>query len=137
MLVRLLPDARQGFSEGQHAVVLDRVANLSPPLVIAILLSSAGVAAGRLDMPSGARADPDVGPGWWDDQALDALQRLLIPDGLPMGIQVGNRLARPPAANSRAQVRYVAEAGGTSGLSWIGELGRIDGRRRLPGLRQA
>src|SRR5437867_5181796 len=60
--VRLLADLWQGRCEGQHPVVLDRIADLAPARVIAILLAPSSITPGRLEMAPRVGADPDFGP---------------------------------------------------------------------------
>jgi hypothetical protein len=75
---RALADRRQHFREGEHAVVLGRVALGGPIGVIAILLSSRGVAAGGLQMRARVNRDPHVGPRRRQHQRADPRERLAI-----------------------------------------------------------
>src|SRR6184192_1993917 len=52
--VGVLADLWQGGGEGQHPVVLDRVADLAPARVIAILLAPPSITPGRLEMARGS-----------------------------------------------------------------------------------
>src|SRR2546429_4045199 len=61
--VGVFADFRQRLGEGEHAVVLDGVADLAPAGGVAILLAPARVAPGRLEVAPGVGPDPDIGPG--------------------------------------------------------------------------
>src|SRR5256886_11878847 len=61
--VGMFADLRQRLGEGEHAVVLDGVADLAPARVVAILLAPARVAPGRLQVATGAGTDPATGAG--------------------------------------------------------------------------
>ena len=56
---------RSGIEPGEidHAVVLVGIPRLPPLGVVPVLLASPGVASRGLDVASGVRADPYVGPG--------------------------------------------------------------------------
>ena len=58
----------------------------------------------RLDVP--ARADPHVGPRRWDDEVLDALQRLVIGDRASFGLVMGEPF--PAAHRTHARAAYRA-----------------------------
>ncbi len=65
---RARANARQGLSERDQAAVFHFVAHLSPSRVITILLASARIAAGRLQVAVRIRADPNVRPRRGDDE---------------------------------------------------------------------
>ena len=67
-----LPDLRQDFAEFQHAAELRLVARLAVQGVVAVLLASAVVARGGLDMAFGIGTDPHVGPGRRNRERFDA-----------------------------------------------------------------
>jgi len=131
-----LSDLWQDLGEGEHAVVLDRVAHFAPASVVAVLLPAAGVTAGRLQMTAGVGADPDVGPGRRDRQPLDPADDLLVTDQAAVTTEITEGLAGALPADSRAEVGDVAKPGGPRRLHRVSELGRIERARRLPGLRQ-
>jgi hypothetical protein len=66
-----LSDGRQGGPEVLDPVVLVLVPLLAPPIVVPVLTASGRTGADGLDVPSRVGADPDVLPGWRDDQGLD------------------------------------------------------------------
>lgn len=68
-------NARQGAGESGEPRIFRLVAHLAPARVIAILLASSRVAAGRLDMALRARADPHLLPGRRDGEAANSLER--------------------------------------------------------------
>ena len=72
VLVDALADGGECGAEVEHVFVLGLVADFAPARVVAGLLATAGVAAGGLQVAVGEGADPDVDPGGWDDQGLDA-----------------------------------------------------------------
>ena len=59
------PDSRKGLREGDHVFVLDALAQLAKPWMIAVLLSALGIPAGSLKVTIGKRTDPNVSPGRW------------------------------------------------------------------------
>ena len=111
-------------------VVLRRVAGLAPARVIAVLLAAAGIAARRLDVAVGARADPHVGPGGRDCEAADPLERGGVGDPGSVGRHVAEPLAPAPAADPRIIVVHVPKAGLARGA---GRVRRRIGRRRWGG----
>ena len=93
-----------------------------PARVVAVLLATARVAAGGLDVAVRVRADPDVGPGRRDRERLDLLDasprsRIVAPSGsryekprparrrvMPAGrpVSSGGRRGGPPARRRRS-----------------------------------
>src|SRR5262249_38995362 len=95
------------------------VPDLLPALVVAVLLAPAGVAAGRLDVPIGARPDPDLAPGRGDGEGADTRQRLGFSDRAPAAVHGAEALACSATANADPLVPHVAEprqAGGGLGV---------------------
>ena len=115
IVVDLLADAGEGLAEEGHALVLGFVAGFAPAWVVAALLASAGVAAGGLEVAVGVGADPDVGPGGRDDEALNAAEDFGIADGFAVRIDVAEGGAGALAADAGAGVGDVAEACGFGG----------------------
>ena len=64
---------RQRGGEVEHLVELLAVAVLAPFLVVEVLLAPGVVDPGRLDVPVGLRADPDLLPRRGDRQRADPL----------------------------------------------------------------
>src|SRR5205807_9351804 len=81
-------DERQHLTERVHAMVLRRVADLAPAIMVPVLLATTGVAAGRLKVPVRKRTDPDVAPGRRDGQPADPPQGVAITDPVPRGVLV-------------------------------------------------
>ena len=69
---------RQSFAECRHALELGAVAEQPPLRMVAILLSAACVASGRLQVPVRLAADPDVFVSGRDRKARDALELGLV-----------------------------------------------------------
>ncbi len=78
-------DARQGLAKSDQAREFALVACFAPAGMIAILLAAAIVAPGGLQMAARVGADPDVGPGGWNHQRADALERRGIADLFAVG----------------------------------------------------
>src|SRR5438132_5061173 len=93
--VGLFADLRQRLGEGEHAVVLDRVTDLAPTKVVAILLSPARVASCRLEMAARVGTDPDVRPGGRDGQTPDPADGLRVADPAAVAGRVGEPLPHP------------------------------------------
>jgi hypothetical protein len=66
------PNSRQRLGEGQHPVELRLIANLAPARMVPVLLASARVAAGRLEMPVLIGRNPDVGIGRRDSELANS-----------------------------------------------------------------
>ena len=66
-------ELRQRRAEVGEAVELRAVTDLAPPRVVPVLLAAAGVPARRLQVPSRIRADPHIGPGRRNGEAVDPL----------------------------------------------------------------
>ena len=98
---------RQRPAEDQHVPVFRLAAHLAPPArVITVLLASARVAAGGLDVAARIGRDPDLDPGGRYHQGSDPLQRRSIVDPAILGIAVDKALARSPPRDSRSTVGY-------------------------------
>jgi len=75
-LVRVLqtrPELGQDVAEGNHPVVLGRIAHGTPAGMIPVLFPSSGVASRGLQVPVWARTDPDVRPCWWDSKGFNTV----------------------------------------------------------------
>src|SRR6266566_6630804 len=133
--VRVFTDLRQRLGKGEHAVVLDRVADLAPARVVAILLSPARVTSGRLEVAAPVGTDPDVGPGGRYGEALDPADGLLVADGAAVAIQVGEPLPHSLPPDSRRLVGHVAQPRGLGRRDRVDQLRRIGRRAPMPGFR--
>src|SRR6266404_3617192 len=71
-------DLRQRFAETNYAVVFVFVANLAPALVVNVLLATARVATGRLDVTVRQRRNPNLSPRRRNRESLDSEKSLLI-----------------------------------------------------------
>ena len=87
--------SRQSLTEFDHARKLAVVTRLTPARVVSILLASPRVAAGRLQMPSRLRANPDVGVSRRNRQHPDAIEHAFRMDRSP----VRSDIAKAPAAS--------------------------------------
>ena len=65
----------QDFREGEDTLELCFIAALRPSGVIAVLFSSAMIAARRLDVTLRAGANPDIGPRGRDGKRADTVER--------------------------------------------------------------
>jgi hypothetical protein len=72
------PQCRQRGSELDHAPVLRLVAHSTPARMVTVLLASARIAAGGLQVSERVRTDPDVAPGRRDRERFDAVQLALV-----------------------------------------------------------
>src|SRR5581483_3686058 len=113
-------DARQRLAEGGHSVVLGGVARLAPARMISVLLPSARVAPGGLEVPLGVGADPHVRPGGRDGEAPDAGEGLAILDGAAARVDVGEAFPCAAAPEARLRVGDVAEARLVRGIRGLG-----------------
>jgi hypothetical protein len=87
------------------------VADLAPPLMVAVLLAAARVATGGLQMPVGDRTDPDVAPRRRNHKQPNALERSFVTHFPTVGIDEAEAVARSLAANPRVVVADVSEMG--------------------------
>ena len=85
---------RQGAGEGRQAFELAFRGIATPAVVVAVLFAAFHVPARGLDVPRGARADTDIGPGRRDGEGADAVQHLVVADEPPPRIVVDEALAR-------------------------------------------
>src|SRR5207253_684010 len=102
---------RQHLAEFEHAAELRAVARLAIVGVIAVLLASGRVRAGRLDVAVGIRADPHLGPRRRNGEAVQALSRCRVLDALAIGRVVGPDGAGALAPDAADAVGDVAQAG--------------------------
>src|SRR5256885_16013525 len=107
--VGVFADLRQRLGEGEHAVVLDGVADLAPARVVAILLAPARVAPGRLQVATGVGTDPDIAPGGRNGEALDSADGLRGSDGAAAAIEGGEPPPHPPPPGFRRFVGHAAQ----------------------------
>ena len=124
--------ARRGCRAAPRAKSIMRsyfvgVAHLAPARVVAVLLAPLGVAAGRLEVAVGVRADPDVRPGRRDREGADARQRRLVAHRLPVRHPVGEARAGTPARDARPLVGDVAQPRLGRRLLGIDDAGRGGG----------
>src|SRR5262249_49745892 len=108
-------DTRKRAAEFEHPIEFRRVAKHAPLWVIAVLLSAARIAACRLKMAVGVRADPHIAIGWRDNQFPDALDDPRIRDAPPARVAVNEMLAAQDAAEAWLAVAGVAQPCDVSG----------------------
>ena len=72
MLAKLGADGRKSLGEFHHMFVFRALANFTKTRMVAVLLAALGIATRGLDVPIRRRADPNVSPGEWDGERLDA-----------------------------------------------------------------
>src|SRR5690606_31908579 len=102
------PKPRQRPGERGQAVVLGRVAALTPARVVDVLLTPARAAPCGLDVAGGTGADPDLSPCRRDHQSIDALARALILDQVATRVVVAEP---PPPAAPRPAGAVIAAVG--------------------------
>src|SRR6187401_3714027 len=100
------------LGESQHAIVLGAIAQLAPVQVVAILLSTARVAPGRLQMAIGVPADPDIGVGRWNRELTDARQNPVIANPRAARVEVLELGPAALAPKSRLAVADVYQSWG-------------------------
>jgi hypothetical protein len=79
--------------------------------MITVLLASASIAPGRLEVAVGRRTNPDVGVGRRDGKTIETKDASLVANLFPPGVEVGEFLAAAAAGISRAFVADVTQAG--------------------------
>src|SRR5690606_16724834 len=86
------------------------VSRLAPLGVIAILLSPASIAPGRLQMSARFRTDPYVGICRRDREAANAFERASMMNGLAIRPEIPKSLAGARASNPRLGIRHVEQS---------------------------
>src|SRR5438552_6280639 len=102
-------DPWEGFREVDQSVIFRLVADLSPALVIAVLLSAPSIAPGGLDVTDRARRDPHIGPRRRDRESSDSFELALVADRDAVAVGVDEPAPVPPAANAGLVVVRVAQ----------------------------
>jgi hypothetical protein len=97
-------NAWQNPSEAEHPSELVLVAHLAPARVVAVLLASSRIAAGRLQVAARTRGDPDVLPRRRDGERPDAVERVGVAHHPTLGIGVDESLALARAPYPRLDV---------------------------------
>src|SRR5262249_46182823 len=115
--VGTMPDLGQRLRERDQASVLHLVAHFAPQPVVAVLLASARVAAGRLQMTARVWTDPDVLPRRRNHQRADALQLRRSANEAAVGGDIAHARLRADALDAwRAAIVHVTESGDLRGL---------------------
>src|SRR5215472_117048 len=78
--------------------------------MVAVLLAATCVPAGRLQVSSPIRADPDVLVGWRNCESRDPLELGLVRHWLSVREKIDEGIALPDAANARRSIGHVNEA---------------------------
>jgi hypothetical protein len=131
-------DAGQRAAEPPQVFELLAVPPLAEPGVIEVLLSPAGIASGGLQVPVTMRTDPNVLPGGWNDELLNAGQHAGRADRLTARVHVLKRLARADAADAKLlvadihQSRLAANRDGQGGGMTVDHSGQSQANR-MPG----
>src|SRR5262249_7439673 len=111
ILLKMRTELWQGFAEGNHPVVLGRIAHGAPACMIPVLLPSSGVASSGLHVPVWSRTDPDVSPCRWDSKGLHTAQHCGITYGSPVNVTITKTAASALAPDTWLGIRHVAQPG--------------------------
>ncbi|MNR34656.1 hypothetical protein D3C85_1524460 [compost metagenome] len=84
----MLTQFRQDPAEIPKAPVFVGIPHLPPARVIAVLLASAGIPAGGLQMPTWIGADPYIGVGRRHRQRVEALDLIRVGHALPCRVEI-------------------------------------------------
>src|ERR1051325_72412 len=106
------PQPRKRPADGGHPPILRLVSRVPPPVVVAVLLPSPGVAAGGLEVAVGNGADPDVRPCGRNGQGADPGERFRRPDPATARTEVYEAVALPFAPDAGRRIADVAQTGG-------------------------
>src|SRR5581483_4557300 len=120
-----LADLRKDLAELEHAAELRPVARVAVQRVIAVLLASARVARGDLDVALRVRADPHLGPRRRHHERREALELLALGDALAVGPAIAPARARALAADPGDAVADVGQPRARRGLAVL-----VDARRQ-------
>src|SRR5262249_31079895 len=91
--------------------VLGFVANRAPSVVVAILLATPRIAAGRMDVSIGKRTYPYLDPCRRNRERLYPRKSRLIGYPVTLLVKVGEPMSMTPAPNAWYSVRHVAQVG--------------------------
>src|SRR3954453_14701691 len=103
-------ELRQRPREFRHGVELLAVATLAPAVVVAVLLPSARVDSGRLNVPERIGTDPDVLPARRNREGPDALEGVLVVDPLAALVHILEPPPPLPAGDSRCRAVASSQA---------------------------
>ena len=95
------------------------IARIAIARMVAVLFPAARIARSSLDMAFGVRADPDVGPGRWDHQPIDAAAHCGVADPPAAGVEEYPALARAPTGDARHAIGHIIESGTTGRLAML------------------
>ena len=95
------PESRQGRTEGRQPFELLGLALRSERRVVDVLLATARVAAGGLEVAELVAADPDVGPTRRDGESADSIERRAVANRIAVGPAVAKRFAVATAVDPR------------------------------------
>jgi hypothetical protein len=104
-------DCRERAREPEQALVFRFVANAAPIRMVAILFTAARIAANGLKVAPRIVTDPYVPPRRRDDEAADAIERLLIPDTPSMAVQIYKPRPVTPSANTGTIAARISQPG--------------------------
>src|SRR5205814_1186755 len=97
--------------ERDHALELAVVADAAPARVVAVLLASARIAAGGLQVAAGVGAYPHVAVGGRHGERADALERRRVGYAASVGVAVRKSRRGPAAADAGLAVIDVDQSG--------------------------
>lgn len=80
--------------------MLRAVAPLPPQVVVSVLAAAGGIGTQRLQVTPRVNADPDIFPGWWDDQGMNPGENVRIAHRDAVRAEVPESAAAPPAPNA-------------------------------------
>jgi hypothetical protein len=106
-----LSNRRQCLGESHDPIEFILVAHFPPSLVVSVLFSAFGIAAGCLQMAIFSRANPHVGPSGWNRQGLDSATLDWIPDNLPVNAKIDKAFALSYSSYAGHSVGNVPQAG--------------------------
>jgi hypothetical protein len=91
------PERREAGAEREQALELLPLLRRPEALVVEVLATACGILPRRLELRTGVRRDPDVGPRRWDDEAADPLERVPVRYRPPTGVDVTKPSLPEPA----------------------------------------
>ena len=112
VLLDAMPDGWEDFAELEQAAELRVVANFAVSRVVAVLLATPRIARGDLQMASGRRADPHVGPSRRNHELADALQLSGVANLGAVRSRVREPAPAPPTSDAGTRVGHVPQTGG-------------------------
>ena len=110
------PDAGHRAGKIGHPLVLGLVADFAPARVIEVLLATAFIPPGRLQMPMVQRTNPDIAPRRRDGEGPDTVESVPVAQEAAFYGAIAEALTAAFTAEARSLVRDVAQADDLGGL---------------------